>query len=74
VALEDCRVLAENLLGEEERGLELCLDLLTRLRFPYSAENVGIAVVAQRMAIPHAKRGRLSGAALGAASDPMNAR
>jgi acyl-CoA dehydrogenase len=56
VALEDCRVRAENLLGEEGRGLELCLDLLTRLRFPYSAENLAIAVAAQRMAIAHAKR------------------
>jgi acyl-CoA dehydrogenase len=56
VALEDCRVPVENLLGEEGRGLELCLDLLTRLRFPYSAENLAIAVAAQRMAIAHAKR------------------
>ena len=56
LALEDCRVPAEHLLGEEGRGLELCLDLLTRLRFPYSAENLAIAVAAQRMAIAHAKR------------------
>jgi alkylation response protein AidB-like acyl-CoA dehydrogenase len=31
-------------------------ELLTRLRFPYSAENLAIAVAAQRKAIVHAKR------------------
>ncbi|OGK84530.1 MAG: hypothetical protein A2X52_11705 [Candidatus Rokubacteria bacterium GWC2_70_16] len=56
VALEDCRVPAENLLGEEGRGLELSFDLLTRLRFPYSACNLGVAVAAHRMAIAHAKQ------------------
>jgi acyl-CoA dehydrogenase len=56
VALEDCRVPEENLLGEEGRGLDLCLDLLTRLRFPYSACNLGVAVAAHRMAIAHAKQ------------------
>ena len=44
-----------NLIGEEGRGSRLCLDLLTRLRFD-SAENLGIAVAAQRMAIARAKR------------------
>jgi acyl-CoA dehydrogenase len=56
VVLEDCRVPAENLLGEEGRGLNLCLDLLTRLRFPYSACNLGVAVAAHRMAVAHAKQ------------------
>ena len=56
VVLEDCRVPAENLLGEEGRGLHLCLDLLTRLRFPYSACNLGVAVAAHRMAVAHAKQ------------------
>jgi acyl-CoA dehydrogenase len=56
VVLEDCRVPEENLLGEEGRGLSLCLDLLTRLRFPYSACNLGVAVAAHRMAIAHAKQ------------------
>ncbi|PYM52208.1 MAG: butyryl-CoA dehydrogenase [Candidatus Rokuibacteriota bacterium] len=56
VVLEDCTVPAENLLGEQGRGLELCLDLLTRLRFPYSACNLGVAAAAHRMAIAHAKQ------------------
>ena len=56
VVMEDCRVPAENLLGEEGRGLDLCLDLLTRLRFPYSACNLGVAVAAHRMAVAHAKQ------------------
>ncbi|OLB05408.1 MAG: hypothetical protein AUH14_08800 [Candidatus Rokubacteria bacterium 13_2_20CM_69_15_1] len=50
VVLEDCTVPAENLLGEEGRGLSLCLDLLTRLRFPYSACNLGVAAAAQMLA------------------------
>ncbi len=56
VALEDCRVPAENLLGQEGRGLDLCLDLLTKLRFPYSACNLGVAVAAHRMAVAHARQ------------------
>jgi len=56
VSLEDCRVPSGNLLGEEGRGLSLCLDLLTRLRPPYSACNLGVAVAAHRMAVAHAKQ------------------
>src|SRR6266568_1645162 len=56
VVLEDCTVPAENLLGEQGRGLELCLDLLTCLRFPYSACNLGVAAAAHRMAIAYAKQ------------------
>lgn len=54
VVLEDCTVPAGNLLGEEGKGLELCREMLTRLRFPYSAGNLGVAVAAHRMAIEHA--------------------
>jgi acyl-CoA dehydrogenase len=56
VAFEDCVVPVEQRLGEEGQGLNLCLDLLARLRFPYSACNVGVGVAALRMAIAHAKR------------------
>ena len=56
VVFEDCALPAENLLGEEGRGLGLCLDLLTRNRFPYSAANLGVALAAHRMAIAHAKQ------------------
>ncbi|MBI4562109.1 MAG: acyl-CoA dehydrogenase family protein [Candidatus Rokubacteria bacterium] len=64
VVLEDCRVPAANLIGEEGRGLDLCLDLLTRLRFPYSACNLGVAVAAQRLAIAHAKQRQTFGVPL----------
>ncbi len=64
VALEDCTVPAANLLGEEGNGLNLCLDLLTRLRFPYSAGNLGVAVAAQRLAIAHAKQRQTFGVPL----------
>ena len=56
VSFEDCAVPVEQRVGEEGQGLNLCLDLLTRLRFPYSACNIGVGVAALRMAIEHAKR------------------
>ena len=61
IHLEDCRVPAEQRLGPEGGGLNLCLDLLTGLRFPYSACNVGIGVAALRMAIEHAKQRKTFG-------------
>jgi len=56
VALEDCRVPLENLVGEEGSGLHLALGGLVRQRFPYSACNLGVAVAAHRMAVAHAKQ------------------
>ncbi|MBI2219138.1 MAG: acyl-CoA dehydrogenase family protein [Candidatus Rokubacteria bacterium] len=56
VVFEDCRLPADALLGEEGKGLHLCLDLLTRNRFPYATANLGVAVAAHRMAIAHAKQ------------------
>ncbi len=64
VVLEDCRVPAENLLGAEGQGLALCLGLLTRLRFPYSACNLGVAVAAHRMAVAHARQRQTFGVPL----------
>jgi len=64
VVMQDCRIPAENLLGPEGGGLGLCLDLLTRLRFPYSATNLGVAVAAHRMAVEHAKQRQTFGAPL----------
>jgi len=61
VQFEDCVVPVEQRLGPENEGLDLCLDLLTRLRFPYSACNVGVGVAALRMAIDHAKQRRTFG-------------
>jgi len=64
VSLEDCRVPAENLVGEEGRGLDLALGGLVRQRFPYAATNLGVAVAAHRMAIEHAKHRETFGARL----------
>ena len=61
VHLEDCRVPVEQRLGAEGAGLNLCLDLLNGLRFPYSACNVGVGVAALRMAIEHAKQRKTFG-------------
>jgi acyl-CoA dehydrogenase len=61
VHLEDCRVAVEQRLGPEGAGLNLCLDLLTGLRFPYSACNVGVGVAALQMAIEHAKQRKTFG-------------
>ena len=64
VLFEDCAIPAENLLGEEGRGLDLCFDLLVKQRFPYSACNLGVAVAAHRMAIEHARHRATFGAPL----------
>jgi len=64
VAFEDCKIPAENMIGKEGDGLDLCLDLLTRQRFPYSACNLGVAVAAHRMAVAHAKQRQTFGVPL----------
>ncbi len=64
VVMEDCEVPEDNLLGREGGGLSLCLDLLTRLRFPYSACNLGVAVAAHRLAVAHAKQRQTFGTPL----------
>jgi acyl-CoA dehydrogenase len=61
VHLEDCRVPVEQRLGLEGGGLNLCLDLLTGLRFPYSACNIGVGVAPLRMAIEYAKQRKTFG-------------
>jgi acyl-CoA dehydrogenase len=61
VHFEDCTLPAEQRLGPEGGGLTLCMDLLTRLRFPYSACNIGVGVAALRMAVAHAKQRKTFG-------------
>lgn len=56
VHFEDCKIPAANMIGNEGDGLGLCLDLLTKQRFPYSACNLGVSVAAHRMAVAHAKQ------------------
>ena len=52
---KDMRVPHENILGEEGKGFAIANDRLTRNRIPYSAQCIGVAVAAQRMAIQQAK-------------------
>lgn len=61
VHFEDCRIPVAQRLGPEGGGLSLCMDLLTGLRFPYSACNVGVAVAALRMAIDYSKQRKTFG-------------
>ena len=49
VHFEDCVVPIDQRIGPEGEGLNLALDLLTRLRFPYSACNVGVGVAALQL-------------------------
>ena len=75
VHFEDCTLPVEQRLGPEGGGLTLCLDLLTRLRFPYSACNIGVGVAALRMAIAHAKQRNTFGELLAQPpGDPVDAR
>jgi acyl-CoA dehydrogenase len=61
VHFDDCRIPVAQRLGPEGGGLSLCMDLLTGLRFPYSACNVGVAVAALRMAIDYSKQRKTFG-------------
>jgi acyl-CoA dehydrogenase len=61
VHFDDCRIPVTQRLGPEGGGLSLCMDLLTGLRFPYSACNVGVAVAALRMAIDYSKQRKTFG-------------
>ena len=50
----DCRVSAENLLGEEGRGFDLAQEWLVHGRVPYAAATLGIATAALDIAVEHA--------------------
>jgi acyl-CoA dehydrogenase len=51
----DCRIPAENLLGEEGRGFDLAQEWLVHGRVPYAAATLGIASAALEIAIEHAR-------------------
>jgi alkylation response protein AidB-like acyl-CoA dehydrogenase len=51
----DLRVPATNILGTLNGGFALANNRLTRNRIPYSAECIGVAVAAQRMAVEYSK-------------------
>ena len=53
---DDLRVPNRNVLGEVDNGWDLLANkLLARARIPYSAANLGVAVIAQRMAVEYSK-------------------
>jgi alkylation response protein AidB-like acyl-CoA dehydrogenase len=56
IALEDCRVPAENLLGEEGRGAAVALHGLDGSRIGIAAQAVGISQQALELAVGYAKQ------------------
>jgi acyl-CoA dehydrogenase len=65
IAFEECRVPAENRLGEEGRGLALGLQTLDRLRATVGAAACGMAARALSAALQHARTRRQFGNPLG---------
>ena len=62
---DDLRVPNRNVLGEVDNGWDLLANkLLARGRIPYSAANLGVAVIAQRMAVEYSKTRETFGAPL----------
>jgi alkylation response protein AidB-like acyl-CoA dehydrogenase len=56
IVLEDCRVPAENLLGEEGRGIAIALWGLDSSRIGIAAQAVGLSQRALDLAVPYAKQ------------------
>jgi len=56
IALEDCRVPAENLLGTEGRGLNIALESLEASRIGIAAQSLGLAQSALELAVLYAKQ------------------
>lgn len=56
IALEDCRVPAENLLGEEGKGAPIALHLLDGSRIGIAAQAVGLSQQALELAVRYAKQ------------------
>ncbi len=62
---DNLRVPSRNVLGEVDNGWDLLANkLLARARIPYSAANLGVAVIAQRMAVEYSKTRETFGAPL----------
>ncbi|MGB0036159.1 MAG: acyl-CoA dehydrogenase family protein [Candidatus Acidiferrales bacterium] len=61
IALDDCRVPAENRLGEEREGLKIALEALDGGRVGIAAQAVGIAQGAMEAAVRYAKERRTFG-------------
>ena len=50
----DCRVPHANILGELNQGFAIANDRLSRNRIPYAAGCLGVAILAQKMAVEYA--------------------
>jgi acyl-CoA dehydrogenase len=61
---ENLRVPDANVLGEVNKGFQIANDRLSRNRIPYAANCIGVAVMAQRMAIEWARERETFGAPL----------
>ena len=55
MAFEDCRVSADNLIGEEGRGYRYMLDALNSARISHSARSLGLAQAAYEASLNYAK-------------------
>jgi len=56
LVFEDCRVPAENLLGEEGRGFKYMLEALDGAKISHAARNVGLAQAAFEASLNYAKQ------------------
>jgi alkylation response protein AidB-like acyl-CoA dehydrogenase len=65
ITLEDCRIPAGNLLGEEGQGLRIALAALDIGRIEIAAQGVGIAQAAYDYSLNHAKARQQFGKAIG---------
>ena len=65
IVFEDCRVPAENRLGEEGQGLKIALEVLDGGRVGIAAQAVGIAQGALEAAVRYAKQRRAFGKPIG---------
>ena len=65
LVFDNVRVPGRNVLGEPNRGWDILANrLLSRLRIPYAAANLGVAVAAHRMAVDYSKTRSTFGAPL----------
>ena len=64
LSFNDCRVPAENLIGEEGKGFDLAQHWLIHGRVPYAAATLGIASAALRIAIDYARNREAFGSRL----------
>jgi acyl-CoA dehydrogenase len=64
IHMENLRVPHANILGREGAGFAIANDRLSRQRIPYSAECVGVAIIAHEMAVEYSKIRETFGAPL----------